>query len=80
MPFKDPKYGQVILESKSVIDTEPVFLLRGQDRKAPFVIDAYAQMCEESDMDPDFVRSLRVAAEQMRTWQQDHPERVKLPD
>lgn len=79
--FVCSKYRQVILGTKTSVDTdEPVFVLRAQDRRAPFAVDAYASMLEEANADPDLIHRIRVVAEGMRSWQQENQERVKYAD
>lgn len=78
--FRDLKYGQVVLGNKSTsFDEEPVFVLRAQDRLAPFVIDAYVREANNRGLD-DVAHEALKSAEKFRKWQERFPQATKLPD
>jgi hypothetical protein len=57
---------------------EPVFLIRGQDRLGPEVLDYYATIAREEGVDPALIEKVEAQAERMRWWQRGH--RAKTPD
>jgi hypothetical protein len=60
-------------------DDEPLFLLRSTDHLAPFIVQLYAMLAHLFGL----LAVGNGAQHQywaMRKWQNDHPERVKLPD
>jgi len=57
---------------------EPVFLLRGQDRFAPMVVEAWAKMAEERGANKNIVEAAFGQARAMYQWQEDNKE--KMPD
>ncbi len=73
-------YNKRVQDSESIIpESEPVFLLRGQDKFAPILLDLYAFMVESSEApDAAVVRNTREHAEAMRVWQANT--KCKLPD
>lgn len=61
-------------------DDEPIWVLRGQDATAPFVIRAWARHAEANGVNGAKVETALNDAADMEAWQQAHPDRVKLPD
>ena len=63
-------YNRRIQDSEGKIpNSEPVFLLRGQDIHAPALLDIYAAMSENaSNHDPVLVKAVRAHAKAMREW------------
>lgn len=60
---------------------EPLFLLRGQDEEAPGAVANYSDRVHLNPNTPAEHRESVVRAyEQMRDWQDEHPDRVKVPD
>lgn len=49
---------------------EPVFLLRGQDRAAPAVLECWATIAADLGASTEIVNRARKQAELMRQWQQ----------
>jgi hypothetical protein len=60
-------------------DSEPVFLLRGQDPAAPFAIRSYAQKIELLGADKAMVRHCVAQADAMEGYQ-DELDNVHIPD
>lgn len=48
---------------------EPVFLLRGQDRCAPAIVDCWAILAEAMGASREIVDAAKSQARQMRSWQ-----------
>jgi hypothetical protein len=62
-----------------VPDPMPVFVLKGKDALAPFVIADYRRECERHGLTEQATQVL-LALREMNAWQARHPELVKLPD
>lgn len=59
---------------------EPLFLLRGQDLAAHGGAWSYAYEASRIGASIDFVTVALKAANDIRDWQEEHPDRVKVPD
>ncbi len=59
-------------------DDEPVFLLRGQDRLAPDLVEIWARSAEAAGAAPNIVAAAREQVARMLHWQLSHGD--KLPD
>lgn len=60
---------------------EPLFLLRGQDALAPDVLLVHGKWIVGTDrVLANHRRAAWAAADGMREWQAQHPDRVKVPD
>lgn len=88
--IREAKYGEIEIDRDTQPD-EPGFLLRGQDRLAPELIDIYARLVRaaahgaEAAADSggavrlhDLAAQAVTQANAMRLWQTSHP--VRLPD
>lgn len=64
--------------TRSLHITEPVFLLRSQDRVAPDAVHHYAHMVEIAGATPEMVQHVKDFADKMREWQAVNV--TKLPD
>ncbi len=60
---------------KDMPDEEPLFILRGQDKFAPLVVEFWAKLAEQFDVRSGKVMGARDIARDMERW----PER-KVPD
>lgn len=61
-----------------MLDGEPVFLIRAQDKVALKVIDSYLIFAfDEKATNLGRVRDMKS---RIRKWQEDNPNRVKVPD
>ena len=78
MKHARPDYNRFQDPAGKIPDDEPVFLLRGQDRCAPYALRAYAAFVEMSAGPADVVEATRAWAEEMEKWQRDRG--GKLPD
>lgn len=58
---------------------EPLFLLRGQDQLALNAVWHYYETCKKMGQ-LQHAEAVYMVWLQMAQWQQEHPERVKLPD
>lgn len=59
---------------------EPVFCLRPQDGIALGAIDAYVTACHVAGLPQDFIDQVWEHRERFRLWQEENPDRVKMPD
>lgn len=76
----DSKYGRVTTEHGDIPDDEPVIVFRARDLLAPKAIRHYAGLCRDEGS-PDFHVDLCTAtAREFEDWQDDHPDRVRVPD
>jgi hypothetical protein len=85
-----PMTGQAMLEHALAVTApsrltfpadEPLFLLRGQDALAPDMVREYAIRADDpSAVNEEHRRAAWDAADEMREWQAQHSDRVKVPD
>jgi hypothetical protein len=80
MMAHDAKYGRVTTEKKDIPDDEPVFLIRAQDEGAVSAINGYAEVAYSVGASDAFVEWVRTIADEIRDWQEEHRDRVKVPD
>jgi hypothetical protein len=64
-------YAQIQDPSGKIPEDEPVFLLRGQDPLAPYVIRKWADKVQRHGGDPRIVNEAYEQAEVMERWQRD---------
>lgn len=77
MKFSREDYESRIVDNEGLIpDEEPVFLLRGQDKFAPFVLFYYAALVSESN--PEMSKLCYMQAANMISWQYKNGN--KVPD
>lgn len=72
------KYGRVTTERKEIPESEPVFLLRAQDRLAPLTIAQYRQLCAEHGASRAHLDEIEDLMHQFEDWQARNP--TKMPD
>lgn len=81
-PTNDPKF--VMIDGRmcnaatgiAIPEDEPIFILRGKDRKAIDAIVAYAESCD----DPDHIATVMKRAAEFAKFATDNPDRMKEPD
>ena len=61
-------------------DDEPVFLIRAQDENFSEVVRYWCTLSLKSGVDPDMVSVANIHANAGDQWQEDNPDRVKVPD
>lgn len=79
----DGKYGHVTFEHAPhtpIPDDEPVFILRAQDEVAPDAVEDYAYTSRDRGSPESHVNAVLAAAADMRAWQLNNSDRVKVPD
>jgi hypothetical protein len=73
-----PDYQHIQDPSGKIPEDEPVFLLRAQDKLAPYAIELWAEAAETEGADPWIVQVALRHAALMREWQKEHGS--KVPD
>jgi hypothetical protein len=80
------KYGRLRRVTESIVvcegpwdDDEPLFLVRSQDKLAPFFLMLYATLAGILGLQT-IVAGVWAQRQAVLDWQAAHPERVKLPD
>jgi hypothetical protein len=63
------------------VSTEPmpVFVIKAKDRLAAAAVEGYQRMCENAGL-TEQASEVAKAVQEIRTWQQRHPERLQFPD
>ncbi len=75
----DRKYGKVTIERGTIGEDEPVFVIRAADVSAPAAIRAYAFEAQRHGADASLTTPVFERAEQVRAWQRQHPDLVRVP-
>jgi hypothetical protein len=75
---KDGKYGEVTFEHGNIGETEPVFVIRAQDRNAVPVLQCMWQYCKDGGSPDRHLAMIDEAIGVFEGWQESHP--VKTPD
>lgn len=71
-------YNRIQDPAGLIPDDEPVFLLRGQDRSAPYAVAAWARDAELNGASPEIVEAARQQCNRMMAWQTLYVK--KVPD
>jgi hypothetical protein len=72
MKHARPDYNRIQDPHNIIPEDEPVFLIRGKDKVAPFAVDAWADIAEAAGARPNIVNAARRQAQAMRDWQAEH--------
>jgi len=76
----DSKYGRVTLENpRHVAEDEPVIVFVAHDRLVPKLLKVYRYFCELAGSPTNHLLAIDAAAAEIKAWQRDHPEVVKVP-
>lgn len=59
---------------------EPVFLIRAQDKLAPQAVANYLSMSQANGVNPDQLELVARTVNDIKVFQRDHADKVKLPD
>lgn len=78
MKHARPDYQRLQDPENIIPEDEPVFLLRGQDTVAPFIVTAWAMEALEAGAENDIVSAALRQASEMIDWQDKHGK--KIPD
>lgn len=70
-----PDYNHIQDPTGKIPESEPVVLLRAQDKLAVFALETWCKRAEQSGVDPAFIGTMRAHIEEMMNW----PVK-KLPD
>jgi len=71
-------YDRIQDPEHKIPQDEPVFLLRAQDRVAPYVVEVWAMMAEMIGADEGIVEAAFEHSTAMCMWQKNHI--AKIPD
>jgi hypothetical protein len=69
----DPTYNKALGD-------EPIFCLRSTDKLAPVVVELWAVLAENLGTPKSKIDEARRCVTEMYMWQQDNPDKVKIPD
>ena len=72
------RYGRGCL-GQAALD-EPVFILRAQDKLAPWVVVRWAHLAEQAGAPQDEVQGALELAKQMVDWLETHKHMATVPD
>jgi hypothetical protein len=61
-------------------DSEPIFIIRGQDILAHPTLEAYEGLAEDNDRSPEFLADLRQVRSDFETWHMENKDSMKMPD
>ena len=64
-------YNRIIDPSGEIPENEPVFLLRGHDKLAPFIVRMYADLNELMGGSRDISTSCYIQSVKMEEWQKN---------
>lgn len=79
-PAEDGKYGLITSSKKQFHTGEPLFLLRGADKKAVPFLHEYLLDCQDGGCSREHVAGIETAIDRFTEWQRNNPTLVKLPD
>jgi hypothetical protein len=78
MKHARPDYDRIQDPAGLIPADEPVFLLRGQDRAAPIVLEIWTAIVDAWGGDWEITERAKAHAHDMRVWQHKHGK--KIPD
>lgn len=76
----DPKYGKVTTEHGDIPDDELVIVFRARDKYLVQVLEQYGNLCAAGGSPQRHLDMVQTAREGVRAWQQEHSDRMKVPD
>lgn len=76
----DAKYGEIQVSHGTIGEDEPVVLFRAQDAHLPNLLRIYESICTAHGSPWEHVESIDDARIKVELWQEQHGDRVKLPD
>lgn len=65
---------------QQLLNGEPVFIIRAQDRLAPEIIRQYKTMATTKKVVKSVIERVRKAISEINEWRKNNKERIKLPD
>jgi hypothetical protein len=77
---QDNKYGKVTLEKGTVGETEPVFVLRAQDKIVPVLLNFYYQKCREMGSPQHHLEKIEESTHQIIDWQAKNFTKIPTSD
>jgi hypothetical protein len=76
----DRKYGKVTTENGDIPDDEPVIVFRARDVTTTKLLSYYLMICAKAGSPVRHLDIIIGTLFHFRRWQQEHPDRVKVPD
>lgn len=61
-------------------EDEPIFILRSTDKVAPKIVESAGINYSGAGCSREFIDGVYACGDEMREWQQAHPDAVKVPD
>lgn len=68
------------LDGTPISEDEPLILFRGQDKLLVPLLDHYLELCRGAGSPGGQIKLLRERIAEVKTWQDSHPDRLKVPD
>ena len=65
---------------KCLIDDIPAFVVCGTDICSIQTMEAYYKIAKEKGCSPEFLEDMELAIKDFKAFQEQEPEKVKLPD
>lgn len=76
---REPKFFVSRVDGKHIPEDEPYFVIRGQDAFAMKVVQKYIDLTLDI-VDPDLTLEMLKHREDIRIWQANNRDKVKIPD
>lgn len=64
---------------KCIKNDEPAFVIAGHDAFAIPVLEAYYNIAMKSGADPEYLKDMRLVVQEMKDFQEQEPEKVRIP-
>jgi hypothetical protein len=68
------------LDGTPLPEDEPLILFRAQDKLLAQLLEHYKQLCQSAGSPENQVTLLQQLIDEVKAWQETHPERLKVPD
>lgn len=59
---------------------EPLMLFRGKDKVLPELLEKYNELCQAAGSPPAQIDRVSQYSRRIRDWQNQNPDKVKIPD
>jgi hypothetical protein len=80
VPAIDSKFGWVTTSVESLIDDEPVFIIRAKDKASIPALLSYAEHAHYAGASAEFVNDVIASVKRFESWQLKNGDIVKAPD
>jgi hypothetical protein len=68
------------LDGTSLPEDEPLILFRGQDKLLPRLLEHYNQLCRDAGSPKAQLDLLQQRIDEIKKWQADNAQKLKVPD